>query len=112
MKKTILLPFAILLIFSSFPSVMLGETSSPSQASGKIKSTESLSSSSQQDTSGLNHLNSASEKELQQIKGIGPALAKRIIAGRPYENIDDLLKIKGIGRKKLETVRGQMANLD
>jgi len=54
---------------------------------------------------GLVNLNTATEKELQSIKGIGPAFAKRIIAGRPYTTVDDLLKIKGISTKKLETLR-------
>jgi competence ComEA-like helix-hairpin-helix protein len=50
-------------------------------------------------------LNTASKKELQSIKGIGPVLAARIIAGRPYTTVDDLLKVKGIGQKKLEKIR-------
>ena len=50
-------------------------------------------------------LNTASKKELQSIKGIGPVLAERIIAGRPYRTIDDLLKVKGISPKKLENIR-------
>ena len=50
-------------------------------------------------------LNTANEKELQSIKGIGPVLAERIIAGRPYRTVDDLLKVKGIGPKKLEKIR-------
>ena len=54
---------------------------------------------------GLLDLNTATEKELQSIKGIGPILAKRIIAGRPYKTVDDLLKVKGIGPKKLEKIR-------
>ena len=54
---------------------------------------------------GLLDLNTATEKELQSIKGIGPVLAARIIAGRPYKTVDDLLKVKGIGQKKLEKIR-------
>ena len=50
-------------------------------------------------------LNTASKKELQSIKGIGPVLAERIIAGRPYRTVDDLLKVKGIGPKILENIR-------
>ena len=50
-------------------------------------------------------LNTATEKELRSIKGIGPVLAKRIIAGRPYRTVDDLLKVKGIGPKNLEKIR-------
>jgi len=50
-------------------------------------------------------LNTATERELQSIRGIGPVLAERIIAGRPYKTVDDLLKVKGIGPKKLEKIR-------
>ena len=50
-------------------------------------------------------LNTASKKELQSIKGIGPVLAERIIAGRPYRTVDDLINVKGISPKKLESIR-------
>jgi competence protein ComEA len=50
-------------------------------------------------------LNTASKKELQSIKGIGPVTATAIIDGRPYKSIDDLLKVKGVGPKTLETIR-------
>lgn len=54
-------------------------------------------------------LNTASKKELQSIKGIGPIFAERIIAGRPYKTVDDLLNVKGIGLKKLENIRPYFA---
>jgi len=54
---------------------------------------------------GLVDLNTATEKELQSIKGIGPVLAGRIVAGRPYKRVDDLLKVKGIGPKRLKKFR-------
>jgi len=45
--------------------------------------------------------NTASREELMSINGIGPVLSERIIAGRPYRTADDLLKVKGIGPKRL-----------
>ena len=54
---------------------------------------------------GLLNLNTATKKELQSIKGIGPVLAERIIAGRPYKTVDDLVKVKGIGQKRFEKFR-------
>lgn len=54
---------------------------------------------------GFLDLNTATEKQLRSIHGIGPVLAARIIAGRPYKTVDDLLKVKGIGPKKLEKIR-------
>ena len=49
-------------------------------------------------------LNSASEKELESIKGVGPATAKKIIAGRPYKSVDDLSKA-GIPAKTVEEIK-------
>jgi len=49
-------------------------------------------------------LNNASEKELEGIKGVGPATAKKIIAGRPYKSIDDLKKA-GIPDKTIESMK-------
>ncbi len=54
---------------------------------------------------GLLDINTASKEELESIKGIGPILAERIIARRPYKTVDGLIKVKGIGSKKLEKIR-------
>lgn len=54
-------------------------------------------------------LNRALPKELEQITGIGPELARRIVDARTrrgrFESIDDLLDVSGIGPKTLEIVR-------
>jgi competence protein ComEA len=38
------------------------------------------------------NLNTATEKELEDLPGVGPATAKKIIAGRPYSSVDGLAK--------------------
>ncbi len=50
------------------------------------------------------HLNRASDEQLQGIPGIGPVSAAKIIAGRPYREVEDLLKVPGIGPKTLEAI--------
>ena len=56
----------------------------------------------------LYDLNTASQEDLESIPEVGPAIASRIIAGRPYKNVDELIKVKGIGKKKLGKIRGYL----
>jgi competence protein ComEA len=54
-------------------------------------------------------INSASQQELTQIKSIGPETAKRVIDYREangiFKTIDDLIKVKGIGKKTLASIK-------
>ncbi|PYI89707.1 MAG: hypothetical protein DME26_00570 [Verrucomicrobia bacterium] len=50
-------------------------------------------------------LNEASIGELTALPGIGKKLAERIIANRPYRNVDELKKLKGFGNKTFERLR-------
>lgn len=50
-------------------------------------------------------LNQASYEDLQKLPGIGPKLAERIMAHRPYQNVDDLDKVPGIGPVLLQRLR-------
>lgn len=56
------------------------------------------------------NINSATAKELQGLPGIGEVTAERIIAFRTekgkFRTVDDLLKVKGVGKKSLEKIRG------
>ena len=51
-------------------------------------------------------VNRASQAELENIPGIGPAIAQRIIEARPFKSADDLRNVKGIGAgAKYEKIR-------
>jgi len=51
-------------------------------------------------------INSASELELQVLKGVGPKLASRIVEERaahgPFESVDDLQRVHGFGPRTIE----------
>ena len=55
------------------------------------------------------NVNTASQKELEKLPGVGPEIARRIIQYRQsksrFSTFDDLKKVKGIGDKKLVSIK-------
>ncbi len=55
------------------------------------------------------NINTATSQELQQVPGIGPATAEKILQMRKsygaFKSVDDLLAIRGLGPKRLEKMR-------
>lgn len=54
-------------------------------------------------------LNRATAAELETLPGIGPKLASEIVRFRgqqPFQTVDDLDQVSGIGPKRLEAIRG------
>ncbi|MBQ9404448.1 MAG: helix-hairpin-helix domain-containing protein, partial [Synergistaceae bacterium] len=66
----------------------------------------------QSQNSGLVDVNHASEQELTRLKGVGPAIAKRIVEFRKnmgsFKAPEDLLQVRGIGPKTLDKMRSQI----
>jgi competence protein ComEA len=58
---------------------------------------------------GLLSLNRADATPLQDLPGVGPVLAERIVAHRdangPFQTVEDLLDVPGIGEAKLAAIR-------
>lgn len=61
------------------------------------------------DAAGLVNINTASAAELQTLSGIGPSVAQSIIDERtkngPFASVDDLMRVSGIGEKKLAKIK-------
>jgi competence protein ComEA len=81
-----------------------------SKKSKKSKSTKSKSKASLK--TGKVNINTADAKSLTEFTGIGPKIAKNIIAYRKkngkFRKAEDLLQVKGIGEKTLKKMRTQL----
>jgi competence ComEA-like helix-hairpin-helix protein len=53
-------------------------------------------------------VNRATVEELASLDGIGPKLGARIVAARPFASIEDLGKVRGIGRRRLARLRPRL----
>lgn len=54
-------------------------------------------------------INQATAEDFQKLPGIGPEIARRIVAFRkkhgPFRRVEDLLVVRGIGHKKWKAIR-------
>ncbi len=66
---------------------------------------DTASSDSETETQGKININTANAEQLQELPGIGPTLAERIIAYRdkngPFQTLSELTNVEGIGLEKL-----------
>jgi len=51
------------------------------------------------------NVNTATESELETIPDIGPQFAREIIRERPYQRVEDLERVRGIGSYTLNSIR-------
>src|SRR5437763_6747077 len=53
-------------------------------------------------------VNRATLAELASLDGIGPKLAARIVAGRPFRSVEEVATVRGIGRRRLARLRPRL----
>ncbi|MCV2216956.1 ComEA family DNA-binding protein [Thauera sp. Sel9] len=53
-------------------------------------------------------INDADAATLASLKGVTAAIAKGIVAGRPWKSVDELIEVKGIGARLLDKLRSQL----
>lgn len=56
-------------------------------------------------TSAKTGLNSASSKQLEDLPGVGPATAAKIIDARPFSDINELLSKKAVSKSVFEKIK-------
>lgn len=59
------------------------------------------------------NINTATQSELEAVKGLGPAKAKAIITYREsnkggFKNLDELDNVKGFGKASIDKLRGEL----
>ena len=74
----------------------------------KGRSTATTSTAKTAKKSGLIDINSATVDELQGLSGIGPALSKKIVDGRPYRAKSDLVTKKIIPQSTYDKIKDQI----
>jgi competence protein ComEA len=78
------------------------------RAQPSTRAAASVAASAPKSSDGVVNLNDASEDELERLPGIGPGKARAIAEHRhahPFRRIDELTKVKGIGRKTFGRLR-------
>ena len=98
LKKLFVLTMAVALVVGIVPGLFAVEAEKISDDTAKI------------------NINTASVEELLELKFIGPEFAERIVQYRtehgPFERVEDIMKVRGIGQKALDANKDIMTVVD
>lgn len=61
------------------------------------------------DDTGLISINNSSSTRLEELPGVGPVTAKKIIDNRPYGSVEELLTKKSVGNAVFEKIKDQIS---
>lgn len=98
----------IALVLATLGLVASGSASAPVEAQTRRGATAEASTSSSASSEGVVNIQTATVDELQRLPGIGPAKAAAIVAHReraPFRRIEDILRVRGIGRATFRRLR-------
>jgi hypothetical protein len=102
MRNSRRLIFVLVFCFGLLFGTMSVSTADAAQTKAKKSSSSEAKPSANADKTPVD-LNTASEKDLDELPGVGPATAKKIIAGRPYSSVADLSKA-GIPERTIKKI--------
>jgi len=57
----------------------------------------------------LININTSSQPQLETLSGVGPVTAQKIIAGRPYSSVNELLDGKIVGAKLFDQIKDKIS---
>lgn len=59
--------------------------------------------------SGVPSINSSSQSELEELPGVGPVTAQKIIENRPYTSLEELVSKKSVGQSLFGKIKDQIS---
>lgn len=102
----------LLILFAAFALAAAPQGASPAKKSTKAgQKAEGKGAAKQAEKApagGLIDINTASEKELKELPGIGDAYAAKIVAGRPYRAKNQLVQKKIIPQATYDKIKDQI----
>lgn len=86
--RWIAIALAVLVLLATVVAVLTPKTSPPLEKGSRLV-----------------NINTATRSQLESLPGIGPSLSQLIISGRPYAEVADLARVRGISVRQVEQLQ-------